>query len=212
MGAIARRPDHRLFDLAWDEVAIDGDGSAVAALVAHAGGEHAERALDFLIRASCHRTGDYMTEAWTTVFRLAPDEATLRRWLDKVGRCLPAILDDVSDLGEWLGGTEYLATMALRLPGDMAMRMAVRGTEGDPVPVDLQRRVQRMEVIVDGLPPRLAATCIEMRRRLDAWGVGSAVLLEKLDRRREENLAECDRIRAAWGGPEFRLEGWVGPS
>ena len=211
VGGIARQPGHPLFELAWDEVSIDGNGSKVAALVEEIGATYAERALDFLIRTNCHRTGDYMPEAWTTVLGMAPDARTLTRWLDKVGQCLPAILDELSDLGEWLGGTEYLEQMARRVPGDIWLLELVRGSRGDGAPIDLKRRVQEIEGILDRSPPRLWVTCSDVSRQLNAWGVGKAELFEKLNERREANLAESDRIRAAWGPTDPILEGWVGP-
>ena len=211
VGEIARLPGHPLSEIAWDEVSIDGNGSKVAALVEDIGAAHAERALNFLIRTNCHRTGDYMPEAWTTVLGMAPDARTLTRWLDKVGQCLPAILDELSDLGEWLDGTEYLEQMARRLPGDIRLLALVRGSRGDGAPVDLERRVQEMEGILERSPPRLLGTCSDVSRQINAWGVGKAELFEKLNERLEAILAERDRIRAAWEPIDPILEGWVGP-
>ena len=211
VGGIARQPDHPLFELAWDEVSIDGNGSKVAVLVEETGAAHAERALDFLIRTNCHRTGDYMPEAWTTVLGMAPDARTLTRWLDKVGQCLPAILDELSDLGEWLDGTEYLERIARRLPGDIWLLELVRGSGMDGAPIDMKRRVQQIEGILDRSPPRLVGTCSHVSRQLIAWGVGKSELFEKLNDRREAIQAEGDRIRAAWELPDPILEGWVGP-
>ena len=211
VGGIARQPGHPLFEVAWDEVSIDGNGSKVAALVEDIGAAHAERALNFLIRTSCRRRGDYMPQAWTTVLRMAPDARTLTRWLDKVGQCLPAILDKLSDLDEWLSGTEYLDQMARRLVGDIRLLVLVGGSRGVGAPVDLDRRVQEIEGILDREPPRLWVTCCDVSRQLSAWGVEKAELFEKLNERRKLMQAESDRIRSAWELPDPILEGWVGP-
>ena len=211
VGGIARLPGHPLFEIAWDELSIDGDGSKVAGLVEVVGDAHAERALDFLIRTNCHRTGDYMPEAWTTVLGMAPDAKTLKRWLDKVAQCLPAMLDELPDLQEWLGGTEYLDQMVRRILGDIRLLKLVGGSAGDRAPVELEWRVQEIERVLDRSPPRLWVTCSDVSRQVTAWGVGTAELFEKLNERRKTILAERDRIRAAWGLPDPVLEGWIGP-
>ena len=101
--------------------------------------------------------------------------------------------------------------MARRLPGDIRLLELVRGFRGDGAPVDLERRVQEIEGILDRSPPRLCVTCSDVSRQLNAWGVGKAELFEKLNERREAILAEGDQIRAAWGSPDLILEDWVGP-
>jgi hypothetical protein len=99
---IARRPDHPLFELAWNHIAFDGDGTRVARIVADLGAANADHVLGILLRLKVGCRRNFMPEAWATLLRLAADPEEHGRWLDQMVAASPAILDYISDLRLWL--------------------------------------------------------------------------------------------------------------
>jgi hypothetical protein len=112
---LARRPDHPLFELAFEEVGRFGDGPRTARVIADLEPAYAEKVLDVLLRLKVGCNGWFMPEAWATLLGLAPDPETHGRWLDRMAAAAPAILEDASDLREWLTEKRDLKPMLDRL-------------------------------------------------------------------------------------------------
>ncbi len=212
---LARRPDHPLFELAWDHIAYAGDGARVSRIVTDLGAASAERVLSILLRLKVGCTGNFMPEAWATLLRLAADPDEHGRWLDRMVEASPAILDDISDLRLWLSEEGDLRGMLNRLQHDF-LPLEMTTTVFDPSDEVDARELQVNVVKVLGFmvrerPPMLFETCDRLIGRLEAATVDTAELITALRERRASILAEREAIKSAMERPEPPLVGWIAP-
>lgn len=213
--AVARRPDHPLFELAWDHIAYTGDGARVSRIVADLGAASAERMLGILLRLKVGCTGNFMPEAWATLLRLAADPNEHGRWLDRMVEAAPAILDDISDLRLWLTEEGDLRGMLDRLQRDcVPLKMAMSAFD-PPDEVDARELqvavVEALTLLVRELPPTLFKTCDRLIGHLERATVDATELIAALRDRRAAILVERETITSTMERPEPPLVGWISP-
>lgn len=212
---IARAPDHPLFELAWDHIAFGGDGVRMSKIIECIDQTEADRMLDILIRLKVGCTGNYMPEAWASVLAMAKDEAMRASWMEKMVRYVPAILDDLSDLEDWLSEDRDLREMRNRLESDtMPLHISESGTENldrvESFKSDLSR-VQLLKMVLENNPPRLFGTCDRVVSRLQSFDVPTADLIDELKHRRKIILDDRKRIKEEFDQEEISLHGWISP-
>lgn len=215
MEAIARRPEHPHFELAWDHIAYDGDGERVGRIVTDLGAASAERALGILLRLKVGCTGNFMPEAWTALLRLAADRDEHGRWLDQMAQASPSILDDISDLRLWLREDDDLRGMVDRLQNDvlpLEMTKIVFDPPDEIDPRELQENaVKVLAFLIRERPPLLFGTCDRLIGRLERATVDTAGLVATLRDRRATIFAEREAIEEAMKRPDPPLNGWIDP-
>jgi hypothetical protein len=212
---IGRRPDHPLFELAWDHLAYNGDGKRLASIVADLGAPSAERALGILLRLKVNCTGNFMPETWATLLRLAADADEHGRWLDRMADASPAILDDISDLRFWLSEVGDFRGMLGRLQNDFQPLEMARIAFGQPDAVNApemqDKAVKVLARLVRERPPLLFGTCDRLLRWLERVPVETVELLTLLSERRAAILAEREAIKQSMEQPDPPLDGWINP-
>lgn len=215
MEIIARRPDHPLFELAWEHIAFNGDGKRVARIVADLGAKNVERALSILLRIKVGCTGNFMPEAWATLLRLAADSDEHGQWLDRMVEASPAILDDISDLRDWLSDDGDLRGMVDRLQNDflpLEMAKIVFDAPHDADTREMQdNAVKVLAFLVHERPPLLFGTCDRLIRWLKHATVDAAELVTLLRERRAAIFAEREAIEQAMKQPDPQRDGWIDP-
>ncbi|WP_137104145.1 hypothetical protein [Azospirillum argentinense] len=213
--AIARHPDHPLFDLAWDHIGFTGDGQRVSRIVTDLGAASAERVLGILLRLKVGCTGYFMPEAWATLMRLAADPAEHGRWLDRMVEASPAILDDISDLRLWLTEVSDLRGVLDRLQRDFVTLEMMNILFDLPDDVDareLQDNIVKMlALLIRECPPLLFGTCDRLINRLGRSAIDTAELMAALRDRRTAILTERKVIKSEMERPEQPLIGWINP-
>lgn len=212
---IARRPDHPLFELAWDHISYAGDGKRVARIVADLGAANADRVLGILLRLKVGCTGNFMPEAWATLLRLAADPEEHGRWLDRMVDASPAILDNISDLRLWLTEESDLRGVLDRLQRDFVPLEMTKIAFDPPDGVDaseLQKSVvQVLEFLVRERPPLLFGTCDRLLGRLERASFDATAVVTALRDRRAAIFAEREIIEAGMDRPDPPLVGWIKP-
>lgn len=212
---IARRPDHPLFELALDHITYNGDGKRVARIVGDLGATNAERALGILLRLKVGCTGNFMPEAWATLLRLAADSDEHGRWLDRMAEASPAILDDISDLRDWLSDDGDLRGMLDRLQNDFLPLEMAKIAFDPPDDVDSREMqdnmVKVLAFMVRERPPLLFGTCDRLLRWLERATVDTVELVTLLRERRAAIFAEREAIEQVMKQPEPPLDGWIDP-
>ena len=212
---IARRPNHPLFELAWDHVAYSGDGNRLARIVTDLGAPSAERALGILLRLKVGCTGNFMPKTWATLLRHATDQDEHGRWLDRMVEASPAILDDISDLKDWLSDDGDLRGMLDRLQNDFVPLEMAKIAFDPPEDVDAHemqdKAVKVLAFLVRERPPLLFGTCDRLLRWLERATVDTAELVTLLHERRAAIFAERAAIKQAMKQTDLPLDGWIGP-
>lgn len=215
MEIVARRPDHPLFELAWDHIAFNGDGERVAGIVADVGATSAERALGILLRLKVGCTGNFMPEAWASLLRFAADEEEYGRWLDRMVEASPAILDDISDLRDWLSEDGDFRGMLDRLQNDFLPLQMAKIAFDPPDDVDAREMqdnaVKVLAFLVRERPPLLFGTCDRLIKWLERATVDTAELSTLLRDQRAAIFAKRGSIEQAMKRPDPPLHGWIEP-
>lgn len=212
---IARRPDHALFELAWEHVAYNGDGKRLARIISDIGATSAEHVLDILLRLKVRCTGNFMPEAWAALLELASDTDELDRWLGRMAQTSPAILDDVSDLKLWMTEKKDLRNMAEKLSQDFTLILTAERVFAQFDSVDAnERREQATKVftaLVRERPPMLFGTCDRLIQQLERAEVDAAELVELLRDRRAAIITEREALKDKIDQPDPPLTGWICP-
>ncbi|ESY71157.1 MULTISPECIES: hypothetical protein [Mesorhizobium] len=212
---IARRPDHPLFELAWDHITYACDGKRVSHIIADLGTASADRMLGILLRLKVGWTGNFMPEAWAALLRLAIDADVHERWLDRMVAASPAILDDISDLDRWLTDPSDFVGVLKKLQNDfLPLQMAsvvLDPPEGADVPKLKGDFVKVLTFLVRERPPMLLGTCDHLIRRLERVAVDTAELVTALRDRRAAIMIERTAIKTDMEPPDPPLVGWINP-
>ncbi len=215
MEAVARLPEHALFELAWDHIASAQDGGRMARIVTDLGAAGAQRALDILLPLKVRWNGNFMPEAWAAVLRLAacPDEHG--RWLDRMAEASPAVLDDISEVPSWLTEDNDVRGMLDRLKADVLL-LEVAGIAFDQRNGDGSRDMQcqaaeLLALVVRERPPMLFGTCDRLIRTLERASIDSTELITALHDRRARIFKERQAIKMGAERPDPPLDGWIAP-
>lgn len=208
---LARRPDHPLFELAWDHIANTGDGARVSRIVADLGSASADRVLSILLRLKVNCTGNFMPEAWATLLRLAADPDEHGRWLDRMVEAAPAILDNISDLTLWLTEENDLRGALDRLKCDFVPLEIAKILDRAHGCEEQDKVVETLALFIAQCPPLILGTCDRLISRLERVAVDTAELTAALRARRSAILAGREVIKSAMEQSERSLVGWISP-
>lgn len=217
---LARMPDHPLFEVAFEEAMSDGDGPRVAGIISDIGVSHAEEILASLLRQKVRCTGWFMPEAWSALLSLAPDAETHGHWLDRMASAAPAILDDLSDMSEWLSEDRDWEPMYERLKGDYMLfeysKLCADIVFNPPDGVDaadaaeLQEMVRRIvSLFIEHRRPVLYGTCDLIASEFRDVDVPD--LQTALRARREAIFTEMEQIKASMPQRQWPTPGWIDP-
>lgn len=209
--AIARRPDHPLFELAWDHIAYKGQGERVALAVRDVGAAHAERIFEILLRLKVNTTGDYMPEAWAAHLRLAATPEQRAGWLARMVEASPVILDRFSDLPHWLTELSDRNDLLVLHKADLAFleltRLALEANHRET----FENTAKVMEALLALNPPILFGTCDHLTAAWENTGIDASVLIAGVQERRAKIFEERARIQNGMKQAEPKLPGWIDP-
>lgn len=209
---LARRPQHPLFELTWNDILAASDGERVAGLVTEVGAAGAELMFEILLRRKVGTSGEFLPEAWAVLLRLASSEEQRGRWLDRMAELSPAIIERLSDLDDWLSEKEDLTGIINRLPRDFVPLKLVMTIFDSPGSRELQERTIRvLETLILRNPPKLYATCDRLIEMLKTATVDTASIVAALTARRAEIFDEIKVIEEATERPDPPLVGWIEP-
>lgn len=212
---VVRHPEHPLFPAAWQLVSGRAQGNIVGEVIQSCGLPHAELFLDLLIKHKVSRVGDFMPEAWSALFGLAPILAVRRNWLAKALSYLPAIADDIEDLEYWLSDKRD-RNLAFNVLGDeidavMKAKALSEGNEVLPAMLALVQHFSEEHVLLRGTHDRIlgylkkadASEFQDLFEKLREVVSTSRLRSVEISNAIKEKLA--DKVR--WSEPP----GWIAP-
>ena len=124
---IAMRPDRLQFETALAEIISQQNGKNVVPIVESVGPEHLQRLFDILLQQRIDENGNYLSEAWETLFSRAKDAETQQQWLDRIVEVAPVMLDDLNEINRWLTGPAEREELLKRLATDLNPLMILYG-------------------------------------------------------------------------------------
>ncbi|WP_286800833.1 hypothetical protein [Oceanicaulis sp. UBA2681] len=210
MEAVARRPDHSQWELAQEHCAFTGDGERVALIVTDLGAENAERMLEILLRLKVGCTGNFMPQAWAAVLRQGGADE-YRCWLDRMFEASPAILDDVSEIKEWLCEERDQNELADRLENDLTL-LKLANSAFAVADTELQEEaIKILTFLCKERPPVIFGTCDRLIAKIIRIAGDTNDLTELLQKRRQEILDERDKIEKTFERSDLLPDGWIAP-
>lgn len=207
---IVRRPDHPLFELAWNAISGTGKASIVRQIIEDCGPQHAELFLGLLIKHKVGRVGDFMPQAWSAVLDQAPDRDTRTEWLSRALIYMTAILEDLGDLELWLlDEDDKIIALHILQPDINAIMTAREISQGeDRLSVTLELLEQFNKQL-----PHLHGTYGRIQRILKDPNGENVEFNEILEKLRLKNLALGSKLKKHLLGEEEWAEpvGWMHP-
>jgi hypothetical protein len=207
---IVRTPSHPLFEVAWQEVNLDGDAARVGTVIASLGLKHAERVLMLMIRTKVNRVGDFMPQAWATLLGLAPDAHTRERWLHQIAEYATGMLEELSDAAELFSEEKDRHTVLSNLNGDLLALGILKHAA-----LDVEVRAPSLDVLLRllrDMPPRLMGTCQDALRIIDKHNIDNPELRMHIETRLVALRNTRDRIRQDMQYDEGSIDAtWVRP-
>lgn len=214
---IARRPPQPLFELTWEDIALNQDGAQLSSVITSVGRNNADRMLDILIRLTVDWNISLMPKAWAALLALAPNDKIRATWIDKMAFYAPAILNSLFELKLWLAEDRDLREMCDRLNSDiLLLREAdlIFTPSGDSdvnTMHDIQSPdIQRLHLMLKQTPPRLLKTCDALSNILQRSGIVELKLTAILQQHRERILEDIQHIKDELDRPDMPLPGWIG--
>ena len=100
--SIARMPDHRMFEVAWEWLSFMGKDAELASVAAELGAKHAERLAGLLLDRKQHTTGEFMPLVWNVLFELPVGQQVKSAWLTEMAAMAPSVLDYLDEHEHWI--------------------------------------------------------------------------------------------------------------
>jgi hypothetical protein len=155
-----------------------------------------------------------LAEAWSAILALAPDEATLGKWFDRMAEVAPAIRDDVWEVSLWLASEPNRSKLMDRLEIDVLIVKLVNYL-GKTQAIDrddelVRNAVKVLELFFREKPPRLLGTYSRLISGLESLGANIDSLRTVVAMRRQAALKHLQEIRQRYPREEHRPTDWIG--
>lgn len=214
---IARRPFHPLFELTWEDIALNEDGAQLSSVITSVGRNNADCMLDILIRLTVDWNISLMPKAWAALLALAPNDKVRTTWIDKMASYVPAILKSLFELELWLSEDRDQREMLYRLDSDILLLREANliFTPSGDSDVNTMHNIrssdiQRLLLMLKQTPPRLLKTCLTLTNMLQDSNIEEPALTTALEQHREKILEDIKNIKAKLARPDMPLPGWIG--
>lgn len=184
----------------------------MAQIIEHLCIAHAEPLLDVLIRLSVAGNANFLPEAWAALLGLANDDSVLSGWLARLKDYLPAILDDLTDLDQWMTVSRFNGRVrSVLAPDHLALHLVRLVKEAYAAGAGVNEALGLLRQMFDTLPPLLHGTCGWVRTALANCGPAASPLAELVEAHGQRILLSVPEIKASCKGPSYELIGWIDP-
>jgi hypothetical protein len=210
------RPEHFLFEIAFEEAEAFDEVSRIVDIIRNAGAKHADRLFDLMLHFEIRWNGKWLGEAWSALLDLVPDPARRANWMDMMAENAIAIIDNLGDLRYWLPRNEDRWELMKRLKANVE---AVATVKRVSEVVQTGQRIEqnallaKIELQIQQNSPRLFGTYGLIRDLLQESGIASEAFDAMLQKFRKAALAETERLEeeAENASEETALDEWISP-
>ncbi|MET4236581.1 DNA polymerase III delta prime subunit [Bradyrhizobium sp. LA6.10] len=210
---IALRPDHNKFEIALANIIFEQKGEPVAKIVETVGPEHIEKLFEILLRQRTKENGNYLSEAWSALFKRAKDTETKTAWLERIVLIAPVMLDDLDEIDRWLTEQEREELLA-RFKSDtnpLLLLHQLRELPPDDVQDMKDDTVAALKALVTRMPPRLYGTYDRIRRSCETLGLENDELTALLKDARAKIFKERKKHDDDSREVDALPKGWIAP-
>jgi hypothetical protein len=205
-------PNHPLFEIVLWKALISPSDDHLTEIIKNAGEANTKYLFKYLLRYKIQCVGNWLPKTWTTLLR-AFDAAERERCYDSMAKNAPAILDDLSDVFDWLLADSDRAALVSRHPFDFEAETLILRAKRDPniTEVALQETANRLEQLARQKKPRLHGTYSSMQSFLGHHKMLDDAVGHILESGRLAALSEGRAIKDKMRLKEPTLHHWVGP-
>jgi hypothetical protein len=180
---IAEDPTHALFEIAWEEITMGGDGKRVSDFVMTAGTSHSEKVFEQLLRHKLRTNGDFMPEAWDALLALAPDSKTRSSWIESMASYANTALNDLSEAKLWLSGENLKEFLGHFSQDNSILKLVLKFYDiSKEISICSDSEIKRdvlsiMLFIFEKAPPLHHGTCSRLKTLMQKMGYSSMELI-----------------------------------
>ncbi len=224
---LSSTPNHDLHAVAFYEVASFGVESELAELVDSLPEPDLPDTFQRLLNYKISHVADWRRDAWQRLLARGAELQLLDGFIAQIDAELEGILEDLTDIGPWLGKGDFASQILELLPNDLkalsslrtirkthkAMQEELKEMDGavSAKAEEVFARLCAEELVsLKAEPPRLHGSWSEVSRTFKELGAKTEIL-EEVDARRLEAIKHHQSIRDRFTGapPHFELAGWV---
>jgi len=210
----AQQASHPLFEICWETMLSSDDTVELSEAIKALGAKHAPRLFDIMLARNIKTTGDFLPNAWQSLFEVAADEQLTAQWIGLMANAAPWVLDELTEVDEWIPRA-FIKQFLKHMESDMGLMRLTHmlstlsnGAEDsdDVAPVYASTLVDMLRMLLEAQPPRHWGTCGYIERRVRKLHLGSGELLTEIEALRRKLLNE----REPRSYPRYPpLDGWV---
>jgi len=210
----AQQASHPLFEICWETMLSSDDTVELSEAIKALGAKHAPRLFDIMLARNIKTTGDFLPNAWQSLFEVAADEQLTAQWIGLMANAAPWVLDELTEAGEWIPRA-FIKQFLKHMESDMGLMRLTHmlytlsnGAEDsdDVAPVYTSTLVDMLRMLLEAQPPRHWGTCGYIERRVRKLHLGSGELLTEIEALRRKLLNE----REPRSYPRYPpLDGWA---
>lgn len=175
---IAENPLHPLFDKAWGEITIRGDGEYVASIIKVIGTAHSEKVFEQLLQHKLRISGNFMPEAWAALLDLAPSSEIRTDWIKIMASHANKVLNYLGEAKSWLSG-ENLKEFLENFEQDFLYIKLLDTLSNMDVLTDLELKkntLELMQKLFEHKPPLYHDTCSFIQNLMQKIGYSDSEL------------------------------------
>jgi hypothetical protein len=176
---IAEDPLHPLFDKAWEEITMSGDGEYVAGIIKVIGTNYSDKVFEQLLQHKLRTNGDFMPKAWSALMDLAPNSEVRTDWIRIMASHANKVLDGLGEAKSWLSG-EDLVEFYKNFEQDINLIKILNGLYSHSQEMDLELK-QNILTFIQKLfelqPPLHYQTCDIIKNLMQKIGYSDLELL-----------------------------------
>jgi hypothetical protein len=212
---IARRPDHAMFEEAWEWLMATGETDVLADLVMELGTEHANRVANLLFERKLRTSGEFMPQVWEALFSLELESSVRSAWIVRMASIAPKVLNSLSEAKSWIP-KPYRNEFYSHFKEDVdlikllhTISKSVPNLSSDELASSLiaEPLIGLVRKFIEQMPPRHWSTFDTLRAQLKAIGIDDEDLFMSLADLRSRGLEAIDESQS-YAAPEFPC--WVG--
>lgn len=197
---------HGMFETTFWEVAFHDDDTRMTKLVESASDEDLSRIFHLLLTHRVGCVGMFFPNAWATLLTRA-ESAQRRAWFSEIGSAVPACIEDLSELGDWLIREEDQEALLKLLDEDYkAEVLSIRLERGD---IPTQVGLELLRGAIELRPPRLFGTYDHIKERLRRAGIQTADISKSIELARKNSFEQRERIERRFRRRDRQPTNWI---
>lgn len=181
---IAVMPEHEIFEVAWDWLMTRDMVDEMVKAILSLGSSHADRVAELVLDRKRRTNGEFLPDVWSALFGLPVPKVIKTRWLSRMAKIAPSVLDSFQEAFEWIPNDHLNEFFSLLQPDSNYIRaidIVLDSTAVDPEPAELVANfVKSVKAWLKSSPPKCCPTYDYLERSFKDMGVEDEGLMTSI--------------------------------